>query len=166
MGTVVQVNTHTYATTHVATNLVRSLKQLIVSCGLDASKIIGEWQTLERGVARWLGTRHLERLVLEIYAANTGRLVRRFDFDIDYSYHPSGDGDLWIDPDTVDYAVRKAGQIPADCPYDIFAQTSPGRPDVAGWTTGRLQSTSGLTRISVGAAIGGGELGASLGVWK
>ncbi|MXW59846.1 MAG: HORMA domain containing protein [Acidimicrobiia bacterium] len=166
MGTVVQVNTYAYATTHVASNLVRSLKQLIMACGLDAAKILGEWQTVESGVATWLGTRHLERLVLEIYSASTGNLIRRFDFDIDYSYHPAGDGDLWIDPDTVDYAIRKSGQLPANCCYEIFAQTSPGQPYVAGWTTGTLRSTSGLTRLSVGAAIGGGELGASLGVWR
>ena len=166
MGTAVQVNVHTYATTHVATNLIRSLKQLVVSSGLDATKLLGDWRTLERGVATWMGTRHLTRLLLEIYSTGTGKLVRRFDFDIDYSYHPNGDGDLWIDPDSVDYAIRKAGQLPANCSYDIFAQTSPGRPDVAGWSTGTLRSTAGLTRRSVGATVGGGDLGASLGVWK
>ena len=166
MGTAVQVNVHTYATTHVATNLIRSLKQLVVSCGLDATKLVGDWRILEDGVATWLGTRHLERLVLEVYSTATGRLVRRFDFDVDYGYHPAGDGDLWIDPDTVDYAIRKAGQLPANCSYDILAQTSPGRPDVAGWSTGTWRSTAGLTRRSVGATVGGGHLGASLGVWK
>ena len=55
MGTAVQVNVHTYATTHVATNLIRSLKQLVVSSGLDATKLLGDWRTLERGVATWLG---------------------------------------------------------------------------------------------------------------
>lgn len=166
MATAVQVNVHTYATTHVATNVIRSLKQLVVSCGLDAAKLVGDWRTLERGVETWLRTRHLTRLILEIYARDTGALVRRFDFDIDYGYHPSGDGDLWIDPDTVDYAIRKAGKLPANCSYDILAQTSPGRPDVVGWSRGTFRSTAGLTRRSVGAAVGGGYLGASLGVWK
>ena len=166
MGTTVQVNVHTYATTHVATNLIRSLKQLVVSCGLDATKLLGDWRTLERGVETWLRTGHLTRLILEIYPTHTGTLVRRFDFDIDYSYHPSGDGDLWIDPDTVAYALRKAGQLPANCSYDILAQTSPGRPHVDGWGTGVLRSTAGLTRRSVGATVGGGYLGASLGIWK
>lgn len=166
MGTAVQVNVRTYATTHVATNLIRSLKQLVVSCGLDARKLVGNWQTVEHGVATWLCTRHLTRLILEIYPRHTGALVRRFDFDIDYGYHPNGDGDLWIDPDTVAYAIRKAGQLPANCSYDILAQTNPGRPDVDGWSRGTLRSTAGLTRRSVGATVGGGDLGASLGVWK
>jgi hypothetical protein len=166
MATTVQVNVHTYATTHVATNLIRSLKQLVVACGLDSSKLLGDWQTLETGVATWLRTRHLERLILEIYNRGTGQLVKRFDFDIDYTYHPAGNGDLWIDRDTVDYAVRKAGAVPSSCSYDIFAQTAPGRSNVTGWTTGNLRSTANLQRRSVGAAVGGGDLGASLNYWK
>lgn len=166
MATAVQVNVHTHATTHVATNLIRSLKQLVVACGLDATKLLGQWQTLENGVATWLGTRHLERLVLEIYSTPTSKLVRRFDFDIDYGYHPNGDGDLWIDPDTVAYAITKSGELPKNCSYDILAKNSAGRPDVAGWSTGTFRSTRDLTRRSVGATVGGGDLGASLGVWK
>lgn len=166
MATAVQVNVHTYATTHVATNLIRSLKQLVVGCGLDAAKLVGQWQTLERGVATWLGSGHLERLILEIYSSSSDRLIRRFDFDIDYGYDPGGNGDLWIDPETVAYALKKSGELPRNCTYDVLAQTSAGRPEVAGWSNGALRSTSGLTRRSLGASVGGGSLGASLGVWK
>ena len=166
MATGVKVNVHTYATTHVATNLVRSLKDLVVACGLSAEKIVGVWDVLEGGVATWLGTRHLKRLILEIYPTATGNLVKRFDFDIDYSYHPGGGADLWIDPDTVSYAIRKAGTVPAMCSYDISAQTAAGRPDVPGWSTGTLRSTSGLTKRSVGGTVGGDNLGASLNYWR
>lgn len=166
MPVTVHVNTYTYVTTHVATNLIRSLKQIVVACGLDSSKLLGSWQTLEQGVATWLGTRHLQRLVLEIYNPTTSRLVRRFDFDIDYGYHPLGDGQLWVDPDTVNYAVRKAGAVPSSCSYDILANTAPGHPEVTGWTVGAFRSTAGLRRRSVGAAVGGGDLGVSLNYWR
>ena len=166
MPTAVHVNTHAYATTHVATNLIRSLKQIIVACGLDASKLIGSWQTLERGVAEWLGTGHLTRLILEIYDPANNALIRGFEFDIDYGYHSQGNGDLWLDPDTVAYAVRKAGTVPAHCSYDVLAQTAPGRHHVPGWTSGTRRSTAGLRRRGVGAAIGGGALGASLNYWS
>ena len=99
MGTAVQVNVHAYATTHVATNLIRSLKQLVVGCGLDATKLLGDWQVLERGVATWLASRHLERLTLEIYSNRTDKLVRRFDFDIDYGYNPNGNGFCFVAED-------------------------------------------------------------------
>ena len=166
MATTVQVNTYTYATTHVATNLIRSLKQLVIGCGLDASRLVGSWQTLERGVATWLGTRHLERLILEIYSPSTDRLVKRFDFDIDYSYHPNGDGDLWLDADTVAYALVKAGEVPRRCSYRIVADTRLGAPDVNGWSSTTLRSTDHLRRRSVGASVGGGDLGAVLNYWK
>jgi hypothetical protein len=165
MSTAVHVNVSTYATTHVATNLVRSLKQLVVACDLDATKLLGEWQVLERGVATWLSSRHLQALTLEVHTAG-GTLVARFDFDIDYTYHPAGNGDLWIDPETVSYAVRKTGAIPASCSYDVLATTAPGRPAVAGWTNGTMRSTAHLERRSVGATVGGGDIGATLSYWK
>ena len=166
MPTSVQVNVLAYATTHVATNLIRSLKQLVTECGLDAAKLLGQWQTLENGVATWLATRHLRGLTLEVYNLTTGALVKRFDFDIDYGYNPGGNGDLWIDPDTVSYAVTKAGAVPSSCSYDVFADTHNGRPDVAGWTRGTMRSTTHLDRRSVGVSVGGGDIGASLSYWK
>jgi hypothetical protein len=166
MGTSVNVNTATFSTTHVATNLLRSLKTLIVVCGLDSAKLVGEWSVLERGVETWLRSRHLTRLILEIYMPTTGTLIKRFDFEIDYSYHPEGNGDLWLDAETVRYAANKAGTVLSTCTYDILATTASGRPDVAGWSNGTLRSTSGLTQRSVGAAVGGGALGASLSHWS
>lgn len=166
MATAVHVNTRTYSTTHVAANLIRSLKQIVVGCGLDASKLLGIWQTLEEGVATWLGSGHLQRLILEVYDSRSNRLVIRFDFEIDYGYYPSGDGALWLDPDTVAYAIRKVGAVPARCSYDILAWTAPGYRQLPGWTTGTLRSTAGLQRRSVGSTIGGGNLGASLNYWR
>ena len=166
MPTTVQVNTLTHATTHVATNLILSLKLLVISCGLDPAKLIGEWITIERGVVTWLGTGHLKQLVLEIYIPTTNVLATRFDFQIDYGYYPNGDGALWIDKATVELALHKAGTVPCDCLYDILAQTTPGFPAVAGWYSGNFRSTAHLKRRSVGAAIGGGNLGAPLNYWK
>lgn len=166
MATTVKVNTYTYATSHVATNLIRSLKQLVVGCGLDASRLAGSWQTLERGVAAWLRSRHLERLILEIFDPRTDRLAKRFDFDIDYSCNPAGNGDLWLDANTVAYALAKAGTVPSRCSYRIVADTRRGAPDVDGWTSTPLRTTDHLRRRSVGTSVGGGDLGASLNYWK
>jgi hypothetical protein len=159
-------STHVYTNTHVAANLIRGLKQIVTDCGLDASKLIGNWATLELGVATWLGSRHLERLILEIYDPSTDGLIKRFEFNIDYTYDPLGNGELWIDPATVSYAVRKAGAVPSQCSYDVLASTAPGRRDVAGWTRGTLRSTAGMRRRSVGAMVGGGSLAASLSYWS
>ena len=116
-------------------------------------------------MAAWLGSQHLRALVLEVFdpAKPAGAdLVGRFDFTIDYTYYGDGDGDLWLDPDTVSYTVRKNGSYPATCTYRLIADTAPGRADVPGWSTTAFRSTAAFTRHTVGTAIGGGGLGASL----
>ncbi|BCY07282.1 hypothetical protein [Actinoplanes sp. L3-i22] len=165
MTTAVRVNTHAHATTHVATNMLRGMKQIIQQSGLSITKIRGQWEVLEAGIAAWLNSGHLKGLVLEIY--DPGKrvgddLVGRFDFTIDYSYYGDGDGELWLDPDTVSYTVLKNGSYPSRCNYRLIADTAPGYPSVDGWSNTTLRSTAGFTRHSVGTAIGGGSLGAGL----
>jgi hypothetical protein len=165
MTTSVRVNTHTYATTHVATSMLRGLKQIIRESGLSINTIQNQWTVLESGVATWLDSRHLKTLVLEVYDPDrpAGRdLVGRFDFTIDYGYYSDGDGDLWLDPDTVAYTVRKNGSYPSRCAYRLIADTASGAPAVPGWADTTLRSTAGFTRHSAGTAIGGGSLGAGL----
>ncbi|MFD8044830.1 HORMA domain containing protein [Streptomyces chartreusis] len=165
MSTAVHVNTYAYAVTHVSTGLIRSLRQIVKESGLNPARMISQWSVLENGVEAWLTSRHLRSLVLEIYDPSrpTGDdLVGRFDFTIDYGYYPEADGELWLDPDTVYYSVRKAGAYPSLCDYRIVADTKSGRPDVAGWSTTSLRSTAGFTRHEVGTAVGGGSLGAGL----
>ena len=167
MTTAVRVSTSTYSATHVATNILRGLKQIIAGCGLDVSKLASQWEVLENGVSTWVNSRHLEELVLEVWDPRTpGRLVGRFDFTMDYSYYGSGDGDLWLDPATVAWAIKKNGAYPSTCEYRIVADTAAGAPTVAGWSSTTFRSTDGLSRHSVGTAIGGGSMGAGLSYWK
>jgi hypothetical protein len=145
--------------------MLRGLRKIIIGTGLDPALLTEEWAVLERGIAEWLRSRHLQGLVLEVYdpSRRTGNdLVGRFDFKIDYGYHADGDGDLWLDSDAVAFAIRKNGSYPALCEYRIVADTSPGYPSVPGWTTTTMRSTLGFTRHNVGTAMTGGSLGASL----
>lgn len=162
----VSVSTAVYSATHVATNMLRGLKQITAACGLDASKLVGQWSGLEAGVTAWVNSRHLEELVLEVWDTKSpNRLIGRFDFTIDYSYY-GDDGELWLDPDTVAWAIRKNGSYPSGCDYRIVADTAPGAPHVDGWSETTLRSTDGLRRHSVGTALGGGSMGAGLSHWK
>ena len=133
----VSVNISAYSATHVSSNILRGLKQIVVSSGLDASKVIGQWEVLEDGVAMWVDSSYLTRRVIEVRGgASRGKLIGRFDFTIDYGYGGNGDGELWLDPDTVAWGIKKNGSYAADCDYRIVAITSPGAPK---WT-GRRQS--------------------------
>jgi Bacterial HORMA domain 2 len=165
MSTAVQVNTAAHAATHVATNLVRSVRALVKGCGLDTTRLVGQWEVLEAGVSSWLASKHLRALTLEVFDPNRkagADLVGRFDFTIDYGYDADGDGDLWFDPDAVAYAIRKNGAIPARCDYRLVADNAPGRPDVPGWSSTSYRSTADFTRHTIGSTTGGGSLGVNL----
>ena len=167
MTTAVRVSSATDSATHVATNMLRGLKQIIVGCGLDATKFGNQFKVLEKGVATWVASRHLRELVLEVWdPKDPDRLVGRFDFTINYDYYGSGDGELWLDSETVAWAIRKNGAYPSRCDYRIVADTAPGAADVDGWSSTTFRDTSGLRRHSVGTALGGGSTGAGLSYWK
>jgi hypothetical protein len=167
VSTTVRVSSAVYSATHVATNMLRGLKQIIAGCGLDATKFANQFEVLESGVSTWIRSGHLREFVLEVWdPKNPDHLVGRFDFTIDYGYYGSGDGDLWLDPDTVAWAIRKNGSYPSLCDYRVVADTAPGAADVAGWSNTMLRDTSGLRRHSVGTALGGGSMGAGLSYWK
>jgi hypothetical protein len=166
--TSVVVNVHTHAATHVASNVLRSIRQIIKGCGLSTAKMLDQWTVLEAGVATWLETGDLEALILEVYDPSDWVDDRRgrFDFTIDYSYYRDGDGELWLDPDTVRRTILKNGSYPSACEYRFVATTKPGRPNVEGWSSTTLRSTTGFERHTVGTAVGGGSLGASLAYYR
>jgi hypothetical protein len=164
VNTAVRVNTITYAVTHIATKMLGSIRVIIKGSGLNPDRIREQWDVLERGLAAWLASGHLRTATLEVYDPRRrgDNLVGRFDFTIDYGYYPGGDGDLWLDPDTVAFIIRKNGSFPGACEYRIVADCAPGHPEVPCWETTAYRSTAGFTRHAVGTAIGGGSMGASL----
>jgi len=169
MGTVVQVSTLTHATTYVAANLLRSIKQFVVGSGLPADLLVGQWEVLERGIATWLESRHLATLTLEIFEAGSSSdsgLVGRFDFDIDYGYYPDSDGTLWLDSDAVAFAIRKNGSYASLCKYRVVAINRDGQPDVSGWSSTTLRGTNGFTQQTLGTSLGGGSLGVGLSMYR
>ena len=68
----VSVNISAYSATHVSSNILRGLKQIVVRSGLDASKVIGQWEVLEDGMAMWVDSSYLTRRVIEVRAARAG----------------------------------------------------------------------------------------------
>src|SRR4051794_33659887 len=113
MSTLVVVNTYAHSVTYVADNLLMSLKEIIRESGLSPEKLTSDWANLQRGISRWLESRHLERIVLEVYNPTTNALIGRWDFEI--AYGAQGDGSMWVNTDDIKYHIRKAGQWPSEC---------------------------------------------------
>lgn len=164
MSTLVSVNTYTHSVTYVTGHLLNSLKVVIRLSGLSPEKLTSEWETLERGIRRWLESRDLEGLHLEVFDPTTDAMVGRWDFVLAYGF--TGDGDFWVDADAIRYHILKQGVWPGSCNYRIIATTKQGRPDVWGWTTTTFRSTAGFVKQSIGTTIDASGLSAGTGYWR
>lgn len=165
-ATAVHVNTYTHSATYVADKMLISLRRIIVWSGLDPSKFTNDWVTVEKGIATWLRDKDLRRVILEIFAPGTGKLVGRWDFDIFYSSETDDDGAFWADTDAIEHAIKKQGLIPADCDYSVLADLKLFGRDVPGWHSAQLRSTSGLVRHCVGTTIGANQISSGTAFWR
>lgn len=160
MSTFVTVNTYTYSVTYVANNVLMCLKDIIRRSGLDPDKLTSDWPVLERGLAKWLETKHLETVTLEVFDPRTDALVGRWDFEISYGWS-GGTGTFWVDTDQIKYQILKQGLFPSSCEYAVKVHNKAGRPDVAGWCAATYRSTDGFIRQSIGTTLDASGLGAA-----
>src|SRR5260370_35899637 len=165
MSTFVAVNTYTHSVTYVDENILRSLQDIVRMSGLDPSKISDEWVTLERGIRTWLDSKHLEKIVLEVYNPSTDALIGRWDIDIAYDWNGDS-GRFWVDTDQIKAAITKAGVWPSASKYRIVCSNKDGRSDVVGWTSTTLRSTSGMIKQSLGTTIEHNGLGAGASYYR
>jgi hypothetical protein len=164
MSTVVSVNTYTHSVTYVTDKLLTSIKNIVRLSGLNPSKLTDEWAVLERGLTRWLNTKDLEQVHLEVYDPQNDGLVGRWDFEIYYGIQ--GDGSFWQDPDAINYHIRKQGFLPKECEYRVVVTNKAGFPPVTGWSSTALRSTDGFVRQSIGTTIDGSGLSTGAGYWR
>jgi hypothetical protein len=148
----VSVRSYTHATTYVAENILRSLKNILVYSGLDPDMLVDDWEVLHRGINTWIDSGHLEKVVLEVYDPESDDLVGRWDIHISYEWS-GGDGQFWTDTDAIRFAIKKAGLLPSATKYRVVATTARGRPDVSGWSSASLRSTAGLVEQRIGTSI-------------
>jgi len=164
--TLVSVNTYTHSVAYVTNQVLLSIKRIISWSGLDVSRFVADWREFENGIKTWLGSRHLETVVLEIFDPPTNALAVRWDFEIRYTSGSGDDGGFWADSEAIKNAIKKCGLIPSECSYRVVVTTKPEAPSVAGWTTTTLRSTDGLVRYCVGTTIDASSLASGAAYWK
>lgn len=152
MGVSVSVRSYTHATTYVAENILKSLKNILLYSGLNPDKLADEWEVLHRGIRTWIDSGHLKKTVLEVFDPRTDALVGRWDINISYEW-TGGDGQFWTDTDGIRFAIQKAGVLPSSAKYRVIATTASGRPDVSGWSSTSLRSTEGMIEQRIGTSI-------------
>lgn len=166
MSTFVAVNTYTHSVTYVTDNILRSLQDIVRLSGLDPSQIADDWTVLERGISKWIESKHLETIVLEVYNPSTDVLIGRWDIDIAYEWSGDGGGRFWVDTEQIKIAIKKAGGWPGSSKYSIICRTKSGRADVNGWSTTTFRSTTGMVKQSLGTTIEHSGLGAGASYYR
>ena len=164
--TTVVVYTYTHSVTYVAQNILKSLKDILVLSGLGPDKLVGQWDVLQRGLATWLQTQDLEKVMLEIFDPKTDKLVLKWDLDIVYGCAASADGTFWTDTDQLRYHIHKAGLLPSQVEYRVLVHTKDGAQKVDGWSSTTARSTQGMVKQSLGSTVHHNGLGASAGYWR
>lgn len=161
----VSVFSYTQSVTYVADNMLKSLKDIIRLSGMDPAKLTGDWTVLLRGVSRWIESQHLEVVTLEIFDPHTNKLIRRWDFDVVYSWSVDA-GNFWVDTEQLRYAIKKLGLVPSQADYRVIVRNKKGRPDVEGWSKGSYRSTDGMVRQSLGTTVEHSGLGGNASYWR
>ena len=156
--------TYTHTVTHVANKMMQTLKEIIREIGLNPAAFISSWQLYETALTTWLGSRHLRRVVLEVYDPKNGALVTRWDIDV--AYDTVGEGTLWVNVAALRYAIAKAGLVASSCGYRLVFDNAPGRPHVPGMSACEYRSTAGFNRHAVGSTIGGNGITADTAYWS
>jgi hypothetical protein len=110
-------------------------------------------------------SKHLEKVILEVYDPKTQGLVIRWDLEIEYGWS-DGNGRFWVDTEQLKNAIKKTGVWPSDCMYDILLSNKSGRPDVEGWGPHALRSTDGFIKQSLGTTIEHSGLGAAASYYR
>ena len=86
MSTNVFVNTYTHSVTYVTDKLLNSIKNIIRLSGLNPERLPQDRKALESGITKWLGTKDLEQVHLEVFNPSNGALIGRWDFEIFYGF--------------------------------------------------------------------------------
>jgi Bacterial HORMA domain 2 len=164
-----QVYAHTYNRIHsiifLSDNLRTALRDVILENGLSPDKLVQDWETVERGIERWLQSGHLNKIVIEFYKPGGTQAAARWEFPIGYS--GSGvDDDMWLDKAYLRQLIAKSARPTRDCIYRVILCTDPGAPAVAGFVTCSFLSTAQLAARQAGTVIATSHLTAGVTYWR
>jgi Bacterial HORMA domain 2 len=167
MGTYVysQTYTLTHSIVFLSDSFRNTLREVIRENGLSPERLMQDWGTVERGIKTWLGTRHLNSVVVEFFKPGSSTAMARWDFPVEYT--GSGvDDDMWLDKSYLRQLVAKAARPSSDCAYRVVLGVNPGAPAVAGLEDCSYLSTGSLSARKSGTVIASGHLTASATYWR
>lgn len=161
----VSVRSYTHATTYVADNILKSLKDILVYSGLAPDKLAADREVLHRGISAWIESGHLRTIVLEVYNPSTDAVVGRWDIHITYEWS-GGDGQFWTDTEAIRFAIKKAGVLPSTARYAVIVDLKDNASNVPGWSATTFRSTTGLVAQRIGTTVEASGLSGGLSYYR
>ena len=178
--TEVGVSTWTNTLNYVANESVMFLMDYIDHRGLGIEKFTEMREELEDALWTLLASRHLRKVIVEVYRNDTGELVERFDL----SYNIQSPGDMSQEEieaaqekrfesyheDIVD-ALSEYDAPPAGCTYRVLlglrAENDAGAdpPELPNWGEATPKSTEGMEANDLGDAIDAGPIDTAAELW-
>ncbi len=165
MGTHIQTFTQTHSIVFLSDNLRNTLREVIRENGISPSKLMQDWETIERGIKTWLHSGHLNNIVVEFFRPHLSVASARWEFPL--GYVGSGvDDDMWLDKAYLRQLIAKSARPSTDCTYRILLCTDPGAPALSGFTTCTFLSTDGMSARQAGTVIATGHMTAGVTYWR
>ncbi len=156
---------HTHSIVFLSDNLRNTLREVIRENGISPSKLMQDWETIERGIQTWLRSGHLNNIAVEFFRPGATASSARWEFPIGYS--GSGvDDDMWLDKNYLRQLIAKSARPTTDCTYRIILCTGVGAPYVSGFSDCSFLSTGNLSARQAGTVIATGHMTASVTYWR
>jgi hypothetical protein len=133
--------------------------------GISPSKLMQDWDTIERGIQTWLRSGHLNNIVVEFFRPGATVSSARWDFPIGYA--GSGvDDDMWLDKNYLRQLIAKSARPNPACTYRIILCTDVGAPHVDGFSSCSFLSTGNLAARQAGTVIATCHMTAGVTYWR
>jgi hypothetical protein len=157
--------TQAHSIVFLSDNLRNTLREVIRENGISPSKLMQDWETIERGIHSWLRSGHLTNIVVEFYKPGAIASSARWEFPIGYA--GSGvDDDMWLDKDYLRQLIAKSARPSTDCTYRIILCTKAGAPTVSGFSDCSFLATGNLAARHAGTVIATRHMTASVTYWR
>lgn len=161
------VNIAVYPVTYVSNEVLNFLIRIIDRRGLNLDYINVHKNTLVDGLFTWLSTRHLEKLILEIYDSSTDKVLERFDMCFEYSAVVPTTSDSIFESNLkkLEDFLEKLPKLSSNSNYRVIVILSEGAPEVPGWSPTSLRPVDHLKNLKLGGLIKADYIGVAMEYW-
>jgi hypothetical protein len=157
--------TQTHSIVFLSDNLRNTLREVIRENEISPSKLMQDWETIERGIHTWLRSGHLNNIAVEFFRPGATASSARWEFPIGYAGSGVED-DMWLDKNYLRQLIAKSARPSRDCTYRIVLCTSAGAPFVSGFTDCSFLSTGNLAARQAGTVIATAHMTAGVTYWR